>query len=120
MVQFSPRLTLIILFCVLFPGRFSKVGIDRLIIIDIAPMGLLRVSRAPPLCGQMWSFFTSSGKSLLGRTGRRLSLCPPSLKVTVDMLEDSASFQLRTASFLLLNPRVVIKGICVLSLVRGI
>lgn len=52
------------LFCSVFFSQdvFSKVGIDRLIIIDIAPMGLLRVSRAPPLCGQIWSFFTSSGE----------------------------------------------------------
>lgn len=99
--RFNFPLVRLWLFCSVFFSQdvFSKVGTDRLIIIDVAPMGLPRVSRAPPLCGQMWSFFTSSGKSLLGRTGRWLSLCPPSLKVTVDMLEDSASFQLRTARF---------------------
>lgn len=67
----------------------------------------------------MWNFLFHLGSLLWGGLGVGSVCVPPFLKVTVDMLEDSASFQLSTASPVL-NPRVVIKATCVLSLVRGI
>lgn len=87
--SFPLSLTLVILSSVFFSQ-------DRLIIVDIAPVELLRESLELLYSVGRGRAFLHPGSLFWGGLGVG-SVCPPFLRVTVERWEDTAPFQLSTA-----------------------